>query len=221
MLVEGAALLVDHDAVLAQGVVADAVELAGEVALGGAEGVRGVHDDQVVLLLAAADEAQGVVVEDVDAAVVETGGVLGQVGPAGLDDLGVHLHQVDPLDALVAGQLLDHAAVAGADDQHVLDAGMDRHRNVGDHLVVDELVALRELDVAVQGQHPPEFGGLEDVDALVVGLLGVQMLVDPDRMLHVGGVKFAEPEFHGITSQVYCRDKRCLSASFEQGSFSL
>ena len=50
-----AALLVDHDAVRFQGVEAAAVELTGEQALAGAEGIGGVHDDEVVLLLAAAD----------------------------------------------------------------------------------------------------------------------------------------------------------------------
>ena len=96
--VEGAALLVDHDAVLFQGVEAAAVELPGEQALGGAEGVGGIHDDQVVFLLAPADELEGVLKVDVDPAVVHAAGVAGQVGAAGLHHLGVHLHQVDALD---------------------------------------------------------------------------------------------------------------------------
>ena len=75
--VEGAALLVDHDAVLFQGVEAAAVELTGEQALAGAEGVGRVHDDEVVLLLALADELEGVLKIDVHPAVIHPAGVAG------------------------------------------------------------------------------------------------------------------------------------------------
>jgi len=75
--VEGAALLVDHDAVLFQGVEAAAVELAGEQTLRGAEGVGGVHNDEVVLLLAAADILQGVLKVDMHPAVIHTAGIAG------------------------------------------------------------------------------------------------------------------------------------------------
>ena len=48
--IEGAALLVHHDAVRFQGVEAAAVELAGEQTFTGTKRIRGVHDDEVVLL---------------------------------------------------------------------------------------------------------------------------------------------------------------------------
>ena len=75
--VEGAALLVDHDAVLFQGVEAAAVELAGEQTLRGAEGVGGVHNDKVVLLLAAADILQGILKIDMHPTVIHTAGIAG------------------------------------------------------------------------------------------------------------------------------------------------
>ena len=101
--IEGAALLVDHDAVRAQRVEAVAVKLAGEQPLRRAERVGGIHDDEVVLFLALADEFQRVLVINVYAAVVHAAGVAGQIGTAGFDDLRVHLHKVDALHAVVAG----------------------------------------------------------------------------------------------------------------------
>ena len=70
--------------------------------------------------LALADKFQRVLVVNVYAAVVHAAGVAGQIGTAGFDDLRVHLHKVDALHAVVAGQLPHHAAVACADNKNVL-----------------------------------------------------------------------------------------------------
>ena len=123
------------------------------------------------------------------AAVVHAAGVAGQVGTAGLDDLGVHLDKVDALDAVVARQLAHDAAVARADDQDVLGLAVHRHRHVGDHLVVDELVALGQHDVAVQRQHAAKLRRFKDVDALVLALFAVQLPVYADAVLDVRRVK--------------------------------
>ena len=194
--IEGAALLVHHDAVRFQGIEAAAVELAGEQTLGWAEGIGGVHDDEVVLLLAAADILEGVLKIDVHPAVIHAAGVAGQEGAAGFHHLRVHLHKVDALHPVVAGQLPHHAAVSGTDDQDVLGLLVDGHGHMHDHLVVDELVALGQHHVAVQGQHPAELRGLKDVDALIVALLGVELSAHPDAVLHVRGVKLGKPKFH-------------------------
>ena len=175
--IEGAALLVDHDAVRAQRVEAVAVKLAGEQPLRRAERVGGIHDDEVVLFLALADEFQRVLVINVYAAVVHAAGIAGQIGTAGFDDLRVHLHKVDALHAVVAGQFPHYTAVACADNKNVLGVFVYRHRHMGNHLVVDELVALGQHDVAVP-------------------LLGVKLAVDPDAVLDIRGVKFRKPHFH-------------------------
>ena len=129
-------------------------------------------------------------------AVVHAAGVAGQVGAAGLHHLGVHLHQVDALHPVVAGQLPHHAPVSGTDDQDVLGLLVHGHGHMHDHLVVDELVALGQHHVAVQGQHPAKLRGFKDVDALIVALLGVELSAHPDAVLHVRGVKLGKPEFH-------------------------
>ena len=60
LIIEGAAMLIDHDAVIVQGTVAVAIELPGKKPLRMAEGIRGVVDDQVILVTAAAQETQAV-----------------------------------------------------------------------------------------------------------------------------------------------------------------
>ena len=191
--VEGAALLVDHDAVLFQGVEAAAVELAGEQALAG---IGGVHDDEVVLLLAAADVLEGVLKVDVHPAVIHAAGIAGQVGTAGFHHLRVHLHKVDALHPVVAGQLPHHAAVTGTDDKDVFCLLVHRHGHMHDHLVIDEFVALGQHHIAVQCEHPAKLRRFKNIDALVIALLGVELFVHPDAVLHVRGVKLGKPKFH-------------------------
>ena len=58
-----------------------------------------------------------------------------------------------------------------------------------DHFVVDELVALGQHHVAVQREHPTELRGLKDINALVIALLGVELLIHTDAVLHIRGVK--------------------------------
>ena len=43
-------------------------------------------------------------------------------------------------------------------------------RHVAHHLVVDELVLRGELDHPIEHHHPPEFGGLQDDQLLMLGL---------------------------------------------------
>ncbi len=194
--VEGASLLVDHDAVLPQGVVAAPVELPGKQPLRGPEGVGGVHNNEVIRRFLPAYELQRVPKVDMNPPVVHPAGVAGQVCPAGLYHKGIHLHQVDVLHPVIPGQLPHHAAVPCADDQDVPDAGMHRHRHMGHHFIVNKFIPLRQHHIAVQRQHPAEFRRFKDVDALVVALLGIQVPVDPDAVLHIWGMKFAEPHFH-------------------------
>ena len=58
-----------------------------------------------------------------------------------------------------------------------------------DHLVVDELVPLGQHHIAVQCEHPAKLGRFKNINALVIALLGVELLVHPDAVLHIRGVK--------------------------------
>ena len=67
------------------------------------------------------------------------------------------------------------SAVAASDDEHAPRRRVDGHGHVDEHLVVEELVPLRELHHAVQREHSPEERVLQDLDALVGALLTVEL----------------------------------------------
>ena len=71
-----------------------------------------------------------------------------------------------------------------------------RHRDVGNHLVVDKFIFFGQHHVAVQGEKAAKFRGVKDVDALELASAAVQLAVDPDRKLDVGGLLFRKPKFH-------------------------
>src|SRR3569833_2023873 len=82
---------------------------------------------------------------------------------------------------LVLDDLAEDAAVAAADDQDLLGVGVRVQGEVGDHLLVGELVPLGALDDLIQHQDGAVVGGLEQQDILVLALLVVQHLLDLER----------------------------------------
>ncbi|MOA36336.1 hypothetical protein D3C78_1578510 [compost metagenome] len=99
-------------------------------------------------------------------------------------------------DRGVAQDLSDRPAVPAADHQHALRGGMGRHRDVGDHLVVNVLIALGRHDQPVERQHAAELVRVEDGDILELGLPLEK------GFLHLEGqaglaVLFGIPEIHG------------------------
>ena len=83
-----------------------------------------------------------------------------------------------------------------ADDEHVLDVRVDGHRDVGDHLVVDELVLLGDHELAVEDEDSPVLVGFEDVDALDFALVAGELALALDRELDRLRVLVRVPKFH-------------------------
>ena len=157
------------------------------------DGPNGSEESTIIksyFVLALADEFQRVFVVDMYAAVIHAAGVARQIGAAGLDDLGSISTKVDALDAVIAGQLRTTPPSPAPMTRISFGVFVHRHRHMGDHLVVDELVALGQHDVAVQRQHAAKLRRLKNIDALIIALLGVKLAVDPDAVLDIGGVKF-------------------------------
>jgi hypothetical protein len=105
-------------------------------------------------------------------------GEFGEMLLGEFDHLGVDLDLGQALDGLVLEHLFGNAAIAAADDQHVAGIAVGEQRHVRHHLLVDELVALRDLGGAVEHQHFADIGLLEQHQMLVLGLQLVEHLVD-------------------------------------------
>lgn len=74
--------------------------------------------------------------------------------------------------------LSQDTAVAATNDENLLGVGVGLHGQVGDHLLVGELVALGALNDIVEDEDGAVVGGLEDEHVLVLALLVVQDLFD-------------------------------------------
>src|SRR5947209_1569658 len=70
------------------------------------------------------------------------------------------------------------AAISTADDQHLPGPAVGEDRNMGHHLVIDELVLGGDLDGAVEHQRLAEKSVLEQNQMLVLGLHLVQHPLD-------------------------------------------
>lgn len=103
-------MLVDHDAVVVQRLVAAPVEFLGEQTGRVAERVGRVVDNQIVGVLLGAQEAQPVLIVYGDARVVQSLRIVGEKLAADVDEHLVRLDDVDGFDLVVVGQLARHAA---------------------------------------------------------------------------------------------------------------
>jgi hypothetical protein len=124
------------DAAVAQGGVEQLEVGLLEQRLGGAVRVGAVGDDDVELVDVVAQELEAVGHVGGDVGVLEADAHAGQVLLRQADDGLVNVAQDGALDLRVLDHLAQHAAVAAADDQHVLRVGVRVHGQVRDHLLV-------------------------------------------------------------------------------------
>lgn len=82
------------------------------------------------------------------------------------------------LHTFMLNDLTKNAAISAPDDQDLLWVGVRVHGQMGDHLLVCELVSLGALNDIVQNQNGAIVGGLEDEDILIFALLVVEDLLD-------------------------------------------
>lgn len=121
-----------------------------EQALGGALRVRGVRDDDVEGVLVVVQELEAVADVDLHLGVLEALGHAGQVLLGEADDGLVDVAEDGLLDALVLDNLTEDTSVTATDDQDLLGVGVGVEGQVGDHLLVGELIPLSALDDVVQ-----------------------------------------------------------------------
>ena len=201
----GLTTLGGDDAALAQGALEELEVGLLEESLGGALGVGGVGDDDVELVLVVVEELEAVADVDLDVGVLVSNAHARQVLLAETDDGLVNVAEDGLLDAVVLDDLAEDTTVTTTDDEDLLGVGVGEHSQVGDHLLVGELVALGALDDVVEDEDHAVVGGLEDEDILVEGLLVVDDLVDLEghglARPHVADL--AEPAWRGRVSDCF------------------
>lgn len=74
--------------------------------------------------------------------------------------------------------LAQNTSITSTDDQDLLGVRVGVHSQVGNHLLVCELVALRALDDIVQNEDSAVVGRFEDEHVLVLALLVVDDVFD-------------------------------------------
>ena len=142
LVIEGTAMLINHDAVLLERTEAIAIKLLGEKSGSMTERINRIADNQIIFIKLGAQKAQAVSIENSHAAVIKAAGIIREKVTADIDKSMVSLHHVNLLDFLVMRQLTRYAAVAAADNQHLAHMRMHGHRYMHDHLVINKLVLL-------------------------------------------------------------------------------
>jgi hypothetical protein len=166
------------DTALAQGRLEELEVGLLEEALSGTLGVRAVGDDNIELVLAVLKELEAVTNVGVGVGVLEANGHAGEVLLGDTDDSLIDVAQGSLLDGGVLDDLTEDTTVTATDDKDLLGVGVGVHGEVGDHLLVGELIALSALDDIVKDEDGAVVAALEDKHILVLGLLVVQDLVD-------------------------------------------
>ena len=167
-LQERHATLGDEDAARLQQALAVGMEGPGEQHFAWPDRIGGVDDDQVEARGGASGVILAVADDQLEPGIIETPAVeIGKMGPGKVDDARVDLDHDQALHAAVLQNFLGEPAIPAADDQHVLGRAMGKQRHMRHHLVIDELVAHRDLGGAVERDQAAEPHGVDDDQALV------------------------------------------------------
>jgi hypothetical protein len=167
-----------NDTALAQGRVEELEVGLLEEAFGGTLRVRAVGDDNIELVLVLLEELEAVTNVGVGVRVLEANGHAREVLLGETDDSLIDVAKGSLLDGGVLDNLTEDTTVTAADDKDLLRVGVGVQGEVGNHLLVGELIALGALDGAVKDEDGTVVAALEDKNILVLGLLVVKDLVD-------------------------------------------
>lgn len=176
---------------------------------GRTNGVGRVGDDDVVLVLVLGQELEPVTDKDGNLGVLEDGRHVREVLLRDPDDGLVDITEGNVLDRVVLEDLSDDTTVTSTDDENVLGVRVRSHGQVGNHLLVGELVTLGALDDAVEDEDVAVGRGTEDEDVLVEGLFGVKDLFD----LKGHGLACGGKMNNGLAAMAL--DTRCMGQTAE------
>ena len=140
--------------------------------------VTAVGDDNIKGVLVVVQELETVANVDLDLWVLEANRHSREILLGETDDGLVNVAKNGLLDALVLDNLTEDTTITTANDKNLLWVWVRVHGEVGDHLLVGELVALGALDDVVKDEDHAVIGRLEDENILVLRLFVVNNLVD-------------------------------------------
>lgn len=140
--------------------------------------VGAVGDDHIKGVLVVLQKLEAITNMDLHVRVVEANAHAWKVLLAKTNDCLVNVTQDCLFNALVFDHLSEDTAVTSANDEHLLWVWVREHAQVGDHLLVGELIALGALNDVVEDEDHAVVGALEDEHILILALLVVDDLVD-------------------------------------------
>ena len=105
----------------------------------------------------------------------------------------------------IAQKLAHSSPIAAANHEDVLCLRMYAHGNVRNHLVIDELILLRQHHIAVKRQKSPKLERFEHIDALKLALSAIELTIHANRKTHIGRMLFCIPKFHIYLSVITLR----------------
>lgn len=149
-----------------------------EQALSRTLGIGAISDNDVELVLVVLQELEAVADVGCSVGVLEANAHAGKVLLGDADDSLVNVAQNGLLNGVVLDNLTEDTTVTATNNENLLGVRVRVHGQVGDHLLVGELIALGALDDVVQNEDSAVVAALEDQDVLVLGLLVVQDLVN-------------------------------------------
>lgn len=167
-----------NDTAFAEGVVEKLEVRLLEQALGRAFGVGRVGNDDVKGVLVVVEELEAIANVDGGLGVSEADCHVGEVLLGDAGDGLVNVAEDGFLDRVVLDDLAEDTTVTAANDEDLLGVGVRVHGEVGDHLLVGELVALGALNDIIKNEDVAVVGRLEDQDVLELALFVVEDLFD-------------------------------------------
>ncbi len=176
------------------------VEVVGEQRLAHPDRIGAVDDDRIERAgIGLANVFDAVADDHFGARIVPCRAAdLGQKFAGEANNLTINLDHHRPPHGSVLQHSPQHAAVAGPDNQDIGATAMRHQRHVRDHLLIHELVPLRDLDGAIEHHHTAMTGAFKDYDFLkgafpprefadypeALSPILVQRLVQPNLAVH-------------------------------------
>ena len=189
-------MLIDHNAVLMQGLKAVTIKLPGKKTLSWTERIRGIHKDDIVFVINPPDILQPVLIVTVYPRIIQLAGSLGQVLFADIHHFFVDFHQINGFNEVIFGQLADCTAVTTANYQHLPDIWVNAHSHMGYHFVVNEFILFRQHQIPVQGHNPAKFLGIKYIYPLKITFAGIQLFIHLYGKIYIFRMLFCVPQLH-------------------------